>query len=135
MACGILVPLPGIGPTSPTVGVQSLNHWATKEPPYLFYFSTPNWSAKTCKIGRSPYPTDQRGFVLKWPSLCLQRVPPWRMWEPWVSAPPTPPDFPVDKPPRGTWAQLNSSIFSPRRFPPHLPPATATPTERIYLIG
>ena len=36
MACGILIPWPGIKPTSPTLGVWSLNHWtARKIPPIL----------------------------------------------------------------------------------------------------
>ena len=30
-ACGILVPQPGIEPTSPAVEAQSLNHWTTSE--------------------------------------------------------------------------------------------------------
>ena len=33
-ACGSLVPLPGIEPASPTVEVQSLNHWTTREVPH-----------------------------------------------------------------------------------------------------
>ena len=32
-ACRILVPQPGIEPTPPTVEVQSLNHWTTREVP------------------------------------------------------------------------------------------------------
>ena len=31
MACGILVPQPGIEPVAPALGAQSLNHWATRE--------------------------------------------------------------------------------------------------------
>ena len=31
MACGILVPWPGIEPVPPKVGAWSLNHWTTKE--------------------------------------------------------------------------------------------------------
>ena len=31
MACGILVPPPGIEPTPPAVEVQSLNYWTTVE--------------------------------------------------------------------------------------------------------
>ena len=34
MACGILVPSPGIEPTSPALEVWSLNHWTTREVPY-----------------------------------------------------------------------------------------------------
>ena len=32
-ACGILVPRPGVEPTSSAVGVCSLNYWTTREPP------------------------------------------------------------------------------------------------------
>ena len=42
MACGILVPQPGIEPMSPAVETQSLNHWTAREVPKdtdgLFYF-------------------------------------------------------------------------------------------------
>ena len=31
VACRILVPLPGIAPTSPAVEAQSLHHWTTRE--------------------------------------------------------------------------------------------------------
>ena len=31
MACGILVPIPGIEPMPPELEVQSLNHWTTME--------------------------------------------------------------------------------------------------------
>ena len=34
VACGILVPGPGIEPVPPTVEAQSLNHWTTREVPY-----------------------------------------------------------------------------------------------------
>lgn len=38
MACGILIPWPGIKPTYPTLGVWSLNHWtARKIPPILSF--------------------------------------------------------------------------------------------------
>ena len=33
VACGILVPQPGIKPVPPAVEVQSLNHWTTREVP------------------------------------------------------------------------------------------------------
>ena len=39
VACGILVPRPGIKPIPPAVEVQSLNHWTTREVP-LEAFST-----------------------------------------------------------------------------------------------
>ena len=36
MACGILVPQPGIKPTPPAVEAQSRNHWTAREvPPFL----------------------------------------------------------------------------------------------------
>ena len=31
MACGILVPQPGVEPMSPTVEAQSHNHWTARE--------------------------------------------------------------------------------------------------------
>ena len=40
MACGILVPEPGIESVPPAVEAQSLNHWTATEVPYpliLFY--------------------------------------------------------------------------------------------------
>ena len=33
MACGILVPQPGIEPVPPALEAQSLNHWTTREVP------------------------------------------------------------------------------------------------------
>ena len=35
-ACGIIVPLSGIEPTSPSVEEWSLNHWTTREVPKMF---------------------------------------------------------------------------------------------------
>ena len=37
-ACGILVPQPGIEPTPPAVEVQSVNHWTTREVPFIVIF-------------------------------------------------------------------------------------------------
>ena len=37
-ACGILVPQPGIEPTSPAVEAWSLNHWTTREVPSVFCY-------------------------------------------------------------------------------------------------
>ena len=39
-ACGILVPQPGIKPMPPILGVQSLNHWTTREVPSITIHST-----------------------------------------------------------------------------------------------
>ena len=39
MACRILVPRPGIEPTPPAVEAWSLNHWTTREVPYLVFHS------------------------------------------------------------------------------------------------
>ena len=37
VACGILVPQPGIKPAPPALEVWSLNHWTTREvPAYIF---------------------------------------------------------------------------------------------------
>ena len=39
VACGILVPRPGIKPTPPTVEAWSLNHWTAREVPmYVLYY-------------------------------------------------------------------------------------------------
>ena len=38
MACGILVPGPGIEPTAPALAVQSLNHWSTRDIPHILMF-------------------------------------------------------------------------------------------------
>ena len=37
MACGILVPQPGIKPMPPAVEVLSLNHWTTREVPKVYF--------------------------------------------------------------------------------------------------
>ena len=53
MACGILVPQPGIEPVSPAVEAQSLNHWSTREVPgdsllvsYLLFLAETVFSRK-----------------------------------------------------------------------------------------
>ena len=41
VACGILVPQPGIKPTPPALEMQSLNHWTNREVPWgcsFFFF-------------------------------------------------------------------------------------------------
>ena len=38
MACGILVPQPGIKPVPPAVEAWSLNHWTTREVPIMKFF-------------------------------------------------------------------------------------------------
>ena len=35
VACGILVPRPGIEPVPPAMEVQSLNHWTAREVPLI----------------------------------------------------------------------------------------------------
>ena len=37
VACGILVPQPGIKPVPPTVEVRSLNQWTAREVPEIFF--------------------------------------------------------------------------------------------------
>ena len=37
MACGILVPWSGIEPVPPAMKAQSLDHWATREVPWVLY--------------------------------------------------------------------------------------------------
>ena len=39
MACGILVPRPGIEPSPPALEAQSVNHWTAREVP-IFHFLT-----------------------------------------------------------------------------------------------
>ena len=57
MACGILVPWPGIEPASPAVEAQTLNHWTTSKVPsffILFDFSsiyhTPSFSGLSSSV-------------------------------------------------------------------------------------
>ena len=40
MECGILVPQPGVEPTCPAEGAQSLHHWTSREIPktVIFFF-------------------------------------------------------------------------------------------------
>ena len=40
VACGILVPQPGIKPVPPAVEARSLNHWTTREVPASSFFLT-----------------------------------------------------------------------------------------------
>jgi len=42
MACGLLVPQPGIELMPPALKVWSLNHWTTLEVVYLFVYNCPN---------------------------------------------------------------------------------------------
>ena len=37
MACGILVPRPGIEPAPPALEVWSLNHWTAREVPAIIF--------------------------------------------------------------------------------------------------
>ena len=39
MACGVLVPQPGIEPVPPAVAVWSLHHWTSKEVPLKTHIS------------------------------------------------------------------------------------------------
>ena len=52
MACGILVPQPGIEPSSPAVEAQSLNHWCAREVPISFSFFL-DFAYKRCHISAS----------------------------------------------------------------------------------
>ena len=40
MACGILVPRPGIKPIPPAVEAQSLNHWTAREVPSICHLNS-----------------------------------------------------------------------------------------------
>ena len=42
MACGILVPRPGIEPVSPALEAQNLNHWTISEVLKDFFFNRIN---------------------------------------------------------------------------------------------
>ena len=47
VACGIIVPRPGIEPVPPAVEARSLNHWTTGEVPYVYNLKKlPNCSPK-----------------------------------------------------------------------------------------
>ena len=52
VACGILVPQPGIEPSSPAVEAQSLNHWCAREVPISFSFFL-DFAYKRCHISAS----------------------------------------------------------------------------------
>ena len=63
-ACRILVPLPGIKPTSPCIGRQILNHWEVKRGKFLSY---PSWllflrSLASSRLIRGKEEWDPRGF-------------------------------------------------------------------------
>ena len=50
VACGILVPQPGVEPAPPAVEVQSLNHWTTKEVPDFIVFKCVSYmTEEKCK--------------------------------------------------------------------------------------
>ena len=50
LACGILVPWPGIKPTPPALEAQSLNHWTNREVPIIIFLKyalslfAPSWT-------------------------------------------------------------------------------------------
>ena len=48
-AGGILVPLPGMEPVSPTVEAQSLNYWTTREVPRDYLEANPKHFISFCK--------------------------------------------------------------------------------------
>ena len=57
MACGILVPWPGIEPASPAVEAQTLNHWTTSKVPSVFIlfdfssiYHTPSFSGLSSSV-------------------------------------------------------------------------------------
>ena len=57
VACGILVPCPGIKAVPPALGVQSLNHWTTREVPCLLLILSLLFT-KISKSVFSPFPCD-----------------------------------------------------------------------------
>ena len=51
MACGILVPWPGIEPTPLSLEIQSLNHWAAREDPNSYFlFLWRRFCSKTSSV-------------------------------------------------------------------------------------
>ena len=57
VACGILVPQPGIKPMPPAVGVWSLNHWTTREVPITLFLEYFHVQLSPCLPAASCVPT------------------------------------------------------------------------------
>ena len=53
VACGILVPDPGIKPMPSAVETWSLTHWAARESPISYIFNSVPCESVTCKEGNS----------------------------------------------------------------------------------
>ena len=61
MACGILVPQPGIEPTPPAVEAQSRNHWTAREvPPFLNCWK--KWKELLCDM-KVKFSVHQQSFI------------------------------------------------------------------------
>ena len=58
VACGILIPLPGVKPVPPALGARSLNHWTAREfPLFLSPFTIIlNNPLEKCLLPVSPQP-------------------------------------------------------------------------------
>jgi len=61
MACGILVPRPGITPGSPKAETQSLNHWGAQEVPSFLFKSEVIGLEGTWKLIYSSIPHFENG--------------------------------------------------------------------------
>ena len=54
MACGDLVPWPGIEPRPPALRAQSLSHWPTKAVPATGFLSVLHWVVGALALGTWP---------------------------------------------------------------------------------
>ena len=73
MACGILVPQPGMEPAPPAVEVQSLNHWTTREVPDFIVFKCISYMTEG-KMQKASIYTCERETILDFflRQLCLR---------------------------------------------------------------
>ena len=68
VACGILVPWPGIEPMPPALGAQNLNHWTTREVQHYFFFlNSLFWNNYESYLGSSAGPSSLY-FLSLWTS-------------------------------------------------------------------
>ena len=60
MACGLLLPQPGIEPMSPATGRQTPNQWITREVPMKFIEKLffPSILARVCSVFVNKYPNN-----------------------------------------------------------------------------
>ena len=99
IACGILVPWPGVEPVPPKVEAQRLNHWTAKEvPKYLYFWNRFKKKIKgqrfPCVIICNNNPVPSLQYVLSWFDAQNRAV--WHhiwhkccSWHPPLQLPPT----------------------------------------------